>query len=148
MCGEARRGCEEVCVEMNITLGCDYCVSTAICVMCFYCQAQGRLGRRQALRRFSFTGFLLKTTVSRLPPFAFRLSFDHRDDGDDECGDDKCGDDECGDDECGDADGDDDECGDNECGDDECGDDKCGDDECGDDECAVVGDGDDDNCDS
>ena len=102
MCGEARRGCEEVCVELSITLGCDYCMSTAICVMCFYCQAQGRLVRQEALEHSFFTGFLLEAMVCRLLPFAFCLSFECRDDGDndgaheDDDGDDYGGD--CNDD--------------------------------------------------
>ena len=57
VCGEARRGCEEVCVASGASLGCDCRVSTAICVKCFFCQEQGCLGGRQALKLFWFAGF-------------------------------------------------------------------------------------------
>ena len=57
VCGEARRGCEERYVELSASLGCDYRVSTAIYVERFFCQAQGRLGGRQALELFCFAGF-------------------------------------------------------------------------------------------
>ena len=72
-------------MEWSASLGCDYYMSTAICVICFFfCQALGRLGGRQALKLFRFGGFSFDATVSRFMFFAAFGFFDHREKGDDD----------------------------------------------------------------
>ena len=61
VCGEARRGCEEVCVASGASLGCDCRVSTAICVKCFFLSGTGVSRRTTGLEAVLVCRFFLLT---------------------------------------------------------------------------------------